>query len=76
MVTLSTNAYATYARRSSQAEQTLATSFNQHLHADLHLTSRALHAFAACPNVFIGLCYFYDSQKANRLPKDLFFLRR
>ena len=37
MVTLSTNAYATYARRSSQAEQTLATSFNRHLHADLHL---------------------------------------
>ena len=38
MITLSTNAYATYARRSLQAEQTLATSFNRSiLHADLHL---------------------------------------
>jgi len=34
------------------------------------------NTFVSLHPLCIGLCYFYDSQKANRLPKDLFFLRR
>jgi hypothetical protein len=87
MITLSTNAYATCARRSSQAEQKLATSFDSRrppsrsaslLFSPTRRDWQGLTCHPSKNGKLTRAFSFLDSQKANRLPPNArnFFLRR